>query len=473
MRIRSRLLLLIGLFTTAVLVNILALVFLARSMSSSLDDIERVRVRQLLAAQMNERLRNAESALYRYFSEGASGYAAAFDFQLAGFGQSVETYQGTALTDEERGWAKELALIRQDVRDLGQNLIRIHDQQTADLQKLIAAQAQLSNLLTSFKALRPADGDYQAALDGLNESAQRMLLTVTAYLTMPDERTRTQFMESSQRFQDSAAKFRRVTANEGSSDKAAQIDLAFDDLRGLGLQLISDRDYQLAWFTPFSADVFQGSQLVIAGEIQPLEAQRLSEAKRNLEAAVGAAIFTGLGLPLALTLVAAWMVWRLARQMDQNMLALLRGADRVAAGQLNEKIGVTTRDELMSLADAFNHMMTDLAAREQGLQARLAELETLRQVSLQITSTLDLDQVLNLIASSVLNLVDASHVHIYTRANNAGDLRLVAGAGQHRTPPSPIHAQPDSLAAQAASSGQPQILNRADGSTEVADARSL
>lgn len=472
MRIRTRLLLLIGLFAAAVLTNILALVFLARSMSASLDDIERVRVRQLLAAQMNERLRNAESSLSRYYSEGASGYAAAFDFQLASFGQSVETYQGTALTDEERSWAKELALIRQDVRELGQNLIRVHDQQTADLQKLIAAQAQLSNLLAALKALRPGEGEYQAALDGMNESAQRMLLTVTAYLTMPDERTRAQFMESSQHFLDNAAQFRRVTANAAPSGKTAQLDSAFDDLRDLGLQLISDRDYQLAWFTPFSADVFQGSQLVIAGEIQPLEAQRLSEAKRNLEAAVGAAIFAGLGLPLALTVLAAIMVWQLARQMDQNMLMLLRGADRVAAGQLNEKIEVTSRDELMRLADAFNHMMTDLAAREQGLTARLAELETLRQVSLQITSTLDLDQVLNLIASSVLNLVDASHVHIYTQENRAGDLRLVAGAGQHHTPPSPIHARPDSLAALAAASGQPQILNRSDGSTEAADAHS-
>ncbi len=466
MRIRTRLLLLIVLFAAAVLVNILALVFLTRSMSASLDDIEHIRVRQLLAAQMNEKLRNAESALYRYYSEGASGYAAAFDFQLAGFGESVETYQTIAVSDDERGWAKELALIRQDVRELGQNLIHIRDQQTADLQKAIAAQAQLSNFLGSLKALRPADGDYQDALDGMNENAQRMLLTVTAYLATPDERTRNQFSETTQRFQEYAAKFRRVASGASPSNSAQQVDSAFHELHALGLQLMSDRDYQLAWFTPFSADVFQGSQRVIAGEIQPLEAQRLSDAKQNLEAAVSAAIVTGLGVPMALTLLAALMVWRLARQMDQNILALLRGADRVAAGQLEEKIGVTTRDELMSLAEAFNRMMADLATRERGLQARLAELETLRQVSLQITSTLDLDQVLNLIANSVLSLVDASHVHIYTCDNSDGELRLVAGAGQHRAPATATLAQPNSLAALAASSGQPQIVNRADQSSE-------
>src|SRR5437588_12362308 len=121
MRIRTRLLLLIVLFAAAVLVNILALIFLARSMSASLDDIEQIRVRQLLAAQMNEKLRNAESALNRYYSEGASGYAAAFDFQLNSFSDNVDAYRRVALSDDERSWANELILISKDVRELGHN----------------------------------------------------------------------------------------------------------------------------------------------------------------------------------------------------------------------------------------------------------------------------------------------------------------------------------------------------------------
>src|SRR5207302_943032 len=105
-----------------------------------------------------------------------------------------------------------------------------------------------------------------------------------------------------------------------AANGAAQIDAAFAEMHDLGLQLISDRDFQVAWFTPFSSDIFQGGQRVIVGQIEPLEAQRLSDAKGNLEAAVNAAILTGLGLPLALTLIAALIVLRLARQMDQNML---------------------------------------------------------------------------------------------------------------------------------------------------------
>src|SRR5207245_1731289 len=100
LRIRTRLVLLMALFAAAVLVNIMALVFLARALSAPLDAIEQIRVRQLLAAQMNEKLRNAESALNRYYSEGASGYAAAFDFQLNSFGDSVDAYRRVALSDD-------------------------------------------------------------------------------------------------------------------------------------------------------------------------------------------------------------------------------------------------------------------------------------------------------------------------------------------------------------------------------------
>lgn len=65
MSIRKRLAILIALFSLAVLINILALVYLASSISSSFRVIENVRERQLITLQMNAHLRDAEAALYR------------------------------------------------------------------------------------------------------------------------------------------------------------------------------------------------------------------------------------------------------------------------------------------------------------------------------------------------------------------------------------------------------------------------
>jgi signal transduction histidine kinase len=115
-------------------------------------------------------------------------------------------------------------------------------------------------------------------------------------------------------------------------------------------------------------------------------------------------------------------------------------------------------------------MMNDLAAREQGLKARLAELETLRAVSLELTRTLDLNQVLQTIATSALNLVHASSVEIFTRAENESPLRLAASAGH--SPGSTLDAlAPEDLVASAAESGKLRAVHattRAHAHTSVA-----
>lgn len=322
MSVRTRLLALMLLFSAAVLVNILALVNLARSVSASLVIFESARERQLLALRMYQELSNAEAALYRYELENSTGFAAQFNFEIENLGKNIETYRTLATTTDEHNWASELAQAREDTQNLGNELIRSHDQQADDLQ------------------------------------SQQLL------------------------------------------------------------------------FTRFSAEIFEARQLVISQQIQPLEEQRLARARQNLQTEIVSAILVGLVFPIALTIIAAFIAIRLTRTLDRNIFMLLRGADRVAAGHLDQTVQVSTTDELKRLAEAFNKMMGDLAARERGLQARLAELETLREVSLQITSTLDLDQVLNTIASSAQSLVRASSVQIFTGDGNDGTLYRAASAGQ-------------------------------------------
>ncbi|MBI5302701.1 MAG: GAF domain-containing protein [Chloroflexi bacterium] len=459
--IRTRLLVLMLLFGLAVIINILALFFLARSVSSSLQVIESARVRQLAAVETHEKLRNAEAALYRYHLEGAAGFATQFEDQITLFGASVATYQSLAATDEERRWANELAQTRQNAANLGKDLIRLHDKQTSDLEIMLDTETQLTGLLLSqVLPLRGTDPDFQRVVNGMNENAQGMLLAVTAYLTLPDDNTRAQFTATTIQFQQYATQYRAMANRATEADGANRIDAQFARLQNIGSQLISDRDQQQSLYARFFAEMFQAGQRVIVGQIQPHEAQQLAEAQQNLWAAVGTAILVSLVVPITMTVIAAFIATRLARGMNQNILALLRGADRVAAGHLEQPVTVNTTDELKRLAEAFNNMMTDLATRELRLKARLAELETLRQVSLHITSTLDLDQVLNTIATSVLGLVEASNVYIFTRDDAARALQLVASAGRHgssaTTPP-----RPDSLVAVVASTGQPHVVHGA------------
>ncbi len=459
MRIRTRLLVLMLLFGAAVGINILALLYLARSVSASLEVIESARLRQLVAVEMHEKLRNAEAALYRYHLEDEAGFATQFDDQISSFGASVATYHSLISTPEEQAWANDLGESRQNIQRLGRDLIRLHDQQASDLKAIIAAHEQLSDLLTGqLGPLRLADPDYQRAVDGMDEKARGMLLAVTAYLAEPDQGARGQFTEATIQFQQYLNEYRRLAVTEAELRGLPQINASFTRLQTLGSQLISDRDRQQASYARFFAEIFQAGQHVIVGQIQPLETRQLAQAQQDLWSAVGSAILISLVTPILMTIIAALLAARLARGMNQNILALLRGADRVAAGNLEQPVSIRSTDELRRLAEAFNNMMTDLATRERRLKARLAELETLRQVSLHITSTLDLDQVLNEIARSVLGLVEASSVHILTREERTGALRVAASAGKSGTAAA-ASDRPDGLAAVVASTGQPHVMD--------------
>ncbi len=417
MRIRNRLLLLLSLFGTAVLINILALFFLARSVFSSLDIIERVRVRQLIAVEMAEKLRNAEAALYRYQIEGERGFAAQFQNQIQSFGESVKSYQ---TLEEEKSFSPKLLQTQQDVKIIGDDLIRLHDSQTSEVQAMIRAQSQLANLLVAqVKVKRPNDGEYQTAADGMNEGARGMLLTVTAYLIAPDEATRGQFTDAAVQFQKHFNKFKELATTTEEQNWATQIAALGLRLQNLGSQLISGRDQQQALFARFSAANFEAGQRVIAGQIQPLEAQKLSEAQDSLSAAVTTATAISLWVPLVITFLAGVIVLRLARNMDQNVLALLRGADRVASGDLQQAVRVKSNDELQRLASAFNNMMTDLEIREQRLRALMQKMSQIQDEERRLVG-LDLHDGLT-------QLVISANMHLNTLiAMTANDLDPVA-----------------------------------------------
>ena len=456
MQIRTRLLLLMLLFGFTVLVNCLALLFLARFMSASFDTIENARAHQVLASNMQLELRNAEAALYRYQLEGSSGFAAQFDFESASFGRDVETYRSLALTTNESAWANELARVRGDVQNLGNELIHLHDEQASNLRSTIATEARLSHTFSQLlQSPQPAGTDYTNAVDGMADGAQEIYLAVTGYLATPDGATLNQLTEGARGFRQHLDEFRRLTAKDQQTGDVKQIEAAFQELQTLSAELASSRDQQQLSFARFSAEVFEAEQFVIAEQVQPLENRRLREAQQNLRTALLVAVAVGLMVPIGLTIAAALVGLRLARTMDRSIFALLRGADRVVAGDLDHPVQVSTTDELRRLAEAFNNMMTDLAVRERRLKARLVELETLRGVSLQITSTLDLDQVLASIASSAQSLVDASIVRIHTRDEMNGELRLAADTGQE-VPASP---KVDGLVAEVATSGQPHVIS--------------
>ncbi len=464
MRIRAKLLLLVTFLGVALVVNLLALALLARTAVQTLQTIETVGLRQMfLAVQMQARLRDSEAALYRYLMEGESGFKTQFAEQLDRFSAAVADYRLQASTPDERAWADDLALTHQQAADIGAALIRLRDSQTETLLALEEEQTRLATLLAErARPRRPADASYQQAVTGMQDTLREFSLAVTDYLASPEETEPVRFTEAAIAFREASATFRTLARTPAEQSLAGEIDRRFSEMEALGSRLISGRNQQQSQFANFAAILFQANEKVLEGQIQPRAGENLAAARRQLQTTLRLTVIASLLAALTASGIAAGVAWPLLRQMDAGIQALLKGAERVAQGVLTEPVSLSGRDELSRLALAFNRMMSDLAARERRLTARLSELETLRHISLQLTGTLDPDRVLNTIAASALELVGAAEVHIFVYEASSGELEFAASAWQtdqpHRPPRRP---RPHGITAAVARTGEPLVINQA------------
>jgi signal transduction histidine kinase len=464
MRIRIKLLLLVVFLGLALVVNLLALGYLARIITTALQTIEEVGInQQLVAVQMQARLRDAEAALYRYIMEGETGFAVQFDQQLQKFHQDVTNYQAQTVYPSAQDWAEVLAITYQQATDIGQELIQLRDQQTNDLTDLETTQATLTTLLTGpIRTARPNNTDYQAAVNGMHDHLREMFLAVTAYLTLPQETEPVRFSEASVGFRQHLEQFKALAATMEEQGRVEQIDQIFAKIEALGLRLISARSQQQALFANFAATLFRAGEEVLVGQIQPQAARNLVTARQQLQTTLNFAVTASLVFALSVSLIVGVIAWPLLQQMNAGILALVQGAERVAVGNLTQPVRLSGRDELSQLAAAFNAMMMDLAIRERDLRASLSELEALRQISLQLTRTLDPDQVLHTIVASTLTLVRAMEVHIFVGGKAVEGLEFAASVWRDETRRGQLR-QPraDGITATAARTGQLQVVNQA------------
>jgi signal transduction histidine kinase len=455
MTLRTRLIVFALLFSSVVLTNILALMYLTRSLSNSLNSIEDIQQRQLVAVQMNAHLRDAEAALYRYQINGETGFKSQFLDQLNNFSNDLEQYRQLATDTSERQWASTLEQTYQQTLSTGNSLLALRDRQASHLEDFLSAISQLTALLfNNVKPNRPDDPAYQAIVTDMQDVSRAMLSAVTGYIASPDENKRLQFTDAVVASVRVSSDFHATAQSEDEERWVGEITNLFNQTQQLGSQLISERDLQQSLYANFISIIFTAGQQTIVEQIEPYEAEKFSREQEGLLNAVNTAIVTSIGTAGIISMIALLFLINLSRQVNTRTTALLQGAERVSEGDLTEKVAASGKDELSRIANAFNDMMTDLATRERRLKARLTELEALRRVSLQLTSALDPQVVLETIAESVLNLSVANEVRIYTGA----ELILSVSANRDQTK-SLLAVQPNNIVSIVASTGQMHVAN--------------
>ena len=141
-------------------------------------------------------------------------------------------------------------------------------------------------------------------------------------------------------------------------------------------------------------------------------------------------------LGLALALLASGF---LARRMVAPIRTLQAGAARIGAGELDHRVVVGTGDELEALGDELNRSAAELAAArttlEQKVEARtrelarsLEELHALGEVAHAVSSSLDLDTVLDTIVARAVHLAGASGGVLYEYEHATERFSRIRGA---------------------------------------------
>lgn len=100
---------------------------------------------------------------------------------------------------------------------------------------------------------------------------------------------------------------------------------------------------------------------------------------RRSEGLKGVITFNYLLLLLTVTfLVVFWAIWlglRIAKDVTQPIGALLEGTKRIAEGDLDHKVEVPCKDEMVVLIEGFNKMTRDLRKAKQALEERRHYIE--------------------------------------------------------------------------------------------------
>jgi nitrate/nitrite-specific signal transduction histidine kinase len=175
-------------------------------------------------------------------------------------------------------------------------------------------------------------------------------------------------------------------------------------------------------------------------------------------------LIASLGLIIFVSAVVGFLA---LRQVTRPIVTLAGAAQRLGAGDLSVQVNVRGRTELATLGRAFNNMAQQLrdvfGTLEARVQARTRDLQLAAQVSEQMSTILDPEQLLPQVVEQVKANFNLYHAHLYVLDETGEFLRLEAGAGEagrtmkaqgHRIP-----VQARSLVAQAARQNQPMVVN--------------
>ena len=180
------------------------------------------------------------------------------------------------------------------------------------------------------------------------------------------------------------------------------------------------------------------------------------------------------GIGLAVAALLGLGIYVASRRIARPILAITDTAAAVAAGDLTREAPVTTRDEVGTLAVAFNSMTARLRESLEGLEQRVAErteelriqnaeLGALHETTLGVMHRLDVADLLQELLERAGELLGSGHGYIYVRSPGADEIERRVAIGVFEGDLGRTMAPGEGLAGRVWASGEPLVVDDYDG----------
>jgi HAMP domain-containing protein len=159
----------------------------------------------------------------------------------------------------------------------------------------------------------------------------------------------------------------------------------------------------------------------------------LRQASQEAFAPVNTTLTTLIVAGLLISAVAVAVVYVFSRTMVRPVQALETVAQEIADGNLGADLPAAGSDEIGNLTASIGRMAAQLQETLAGLELSVVErtraLETAAEISRNISSVLDPEELVGTVISALQEEFDFYHVHVYTYSADKTKLKLIGGSG--------------------------------------------